>query len=290
MLVGRPSSNSVSMQGNKELHSVHFTQEGTNKVVMELPGKESRMLERKEEGWVIKEFKVSSLSLKTLVQALNVFEVVKLVSRNPSHADVYGITPAQGVRLIMDTEQEKNIRFLIGKQGPEPLTFYIQKEGLQAIYLVKGELRSIVTKPFTYWRDKPIATIVVASPIRKVVWQEKKVLTTMSKNKDGLWEAQQGKRNAILSSDRMERFFKTLRAFQGTDIATEIQEKNLTKANRSLTLNMSGEENKTLLSVQFWYVEDSWFVRREGESIVYAVADTDVHNLLPTDDIFSQKK
>lgn len=55
--------------------------------------------------------------------------------------------------IFFDAAHQEKERLYLGKQGPEPFTFFVKRGGDSRVYLIDKNLRSLIQQNFDDWRD-----------------------------------------------------------------------------------------------------------------------------------------
>ena len=147
---GGPSANG----GGDVAEALEASSDETDRVVLAGPGR-TVTLERAPDGWTVNGFAADSAAVARFWEALEGAEVGDVAATNPANHERLGITADSAWVLTIGQEE----RVLLGHAGPQFGTSYVRLPDGDAVYLLRGDLRSSATRPLVDWRDKLVLAV-----------------------------------------------------------------------------------------------------------------------------------
>lgn len=127
-----------------------FSKESVQKVTIK-SGEETKTLMLSGGTWKIDGEDTDPIQTDLFFDGLAEAQTIKLVSKNQDNHAKFDVTKETATLLTFAGEDE-DTTFFIGKEGPEINSFYIRKEGIANVYLVRGNLQSKVTQDALAWK------------------------------------------------------------------------------------------------------------------------------------------
>lgn len=130
-----------------------FSKESVQKVTIK-SGEETRTLMLSGGTWKIDGEDADQVQIDLFFDGLAEAQTIKLASKNQENHAKFDVTKESATLLTFAGEDE-DTTFFIGKEGPETDSFYIRKEGIANVYLVRGNTQSKVTQDASSWKPTP---------------------------------------------------------------------------------------------------------------------------------------
>ncbi len=271
----------------KEIDLKEFTPENVSAVKISQKGKEVTL--KKDSGqWSVNQFKVSASSLKEFFEAIKNLQPLSLASRNPDRASDFEATAELGAVLSFK-KGETSYDFLLGKGGDVWGTFYLKKQDSKNIYLVKGQLKTIMENNQNFWRDKTVVKID-PSQAQKIIIKNSKQVLNFEKNKDGKWGATSGKQSVEPEADRLNRALGALNPLEASGFATPEEEKAFKSAKNTTSLVITGADNAVLSQLLFFKNKETWLVQSSVQDTIFTLSDSKTSDILISyEEVFKKK-
>ncbi len=161
------------------LHDVRGEDVSTVRIVSR---DESTVLLQEGGRWTVNGFDADSAALLRLWEAFAQASVATLVSHNPDNHPRLGVTPDSAWTITLDGD----LTLFVGNAGNQLRTTYLRRDGTDETYLVRGGLRSAVTRTVFDWRNKVVLAIDT-SAVRRIEIQREGSLYQLDREEGAAW-------------------------------------------------------------------------------------------------------
>lgn len=132
---------------------IDFTKETVQKVTIK-NGEETKTLMLSGDTWKINGEDSDQVQVDLFFDGLAEAEILRLASKNQENHSKFDVTKDSAIVLTLSGEDE-DTTFFVGKQGPEFDSFYIRKQGIANVYLVRGNTRTMIAQDLEDWKPAP---------------------------------------------------------------------------------------------------------------------------------------
>jgi len=231
----------------------------------------SIVIERSDGRWKVNGFRADSATLARFWEALSESTVGDLVAANPANHSRMGVS-ADSAWVLELSFPDHTRSVLIGNAGPSFGTAYIRLPEAREVFLLRGNLRSQVTRGLEGWRNKTLARVDTARvQVVEVRRDGDQIRLTRA---DSLWLLE----DETAAGSSAVRFLlgETARLdasgfFSSSDTLTA-------QAGALYLLNSTGD---TLLDLRIGAGEGDRWARVAGDSITYRLPSWRIGRLLP---------
>lgn len=241
-------------------------------------GKEDTVFIRHNNQWKVNNFDVSRQAVNDFFNNLSGLGAMELVSRNLNNHRNFEVTEEEGFALTFYTG-DSGKTFIIGKQGPVFNSFYVRDKDENDVYIIYGQLRNILSRPVSYWRDKVIVK-VEEGLIDKIELISKAEPFTIIKNQSGKWQMEGSGRTAVLEETIASRFFAALNPLEAADFLTENESMTFKKEGEKIVFRLSGKENEKIAEINLLKKGDEWWGQVDGMDIFYKLSAYKLSDLI----------
>lgn len=116
-------------------------------------------LEKKNRDWVIStynDYPADPVALKNLFSNLTGLKTGRIVSRNITNLERYGLDDDNSTSVRLFENDEYILNFDIGNTGPDHLSTFLRLKDENIIRLVPGNIRQFYQKPLSNWKDRTL--------------------------------------------------------------------------------------------------------------------------------------
>lgn len=138
---------------NVSVNLAAFTENSVDHIAMKQKDKDEVALERQGSDWKIGADTADKDKVASIFQAFAQLKIREMVSKNEENFKKFGVTKEDGIRLALRDKSGKDQVFYIGIEGDVPREFFIRKDGIKNAYSVSGNLRDLLTKDASYWKE-----------------------------------------------------------------------------------------------------------------------------------------
>ncbi|MBI4538708.1 MAG: DUF4340 domain-containing protein [Gemmatimonadetes bacterium] len=121
------------------------------------------VLSRDGASWKVNGHRADTASVGRLWSALSGTRVGDVVAENPTNHARLGVAADSAWTVEVRTAAGDTTRFLVGKAGPVYPSLYARMPDGDRVHLVTGDLRNVITRPLSDWRDKTIVRLDTAA-------------------------------------------------------------------------------------------------------------------------------
>jgi hypothetical protein len=233
---------------------------------------EPLLLDRVNGGWKVNGFRADSGSLARFWEALEGAEIGDLVATNPANHARLGLVPDSALTLRLELHSETRT-VLVGKAGNRYGTVYVRLPDSDSAFLLEGNLRSLLTRSLSDWRNKRIATIDTARIERLELEMEGERITLV--RADSIWTFSEG---GEADSGTVRPILSELARLEAGGFA----ESEDSLSARGAALTALGQTGDTLAYLEIGSGEGERWIRARGDSVTYTIPAWRVDRLLPT--------
>ena len=130
-----------------------FTPETVQTVTIK-EGEETRTLQLEDGNWHINDEIADQNKVGLFFDELEQTSISKLVSKNQENHPSFDISKNTGIVVTFSSEADSHT-FIVGKNGPQPGSFYIRKEGIANVYLAQSMARMNLAQAAEEWKEDP---------------------------------------------------------------------------------------------------------------------------------------
>lgn len=117
------------------------------------------VLVRDGAAWKVNGFVADSSSVNRLWAAVSGSRVAEVVAENPANHGRLGVAADSAWAVEFRRVGGEAARLLLGKSGPIYPSAYARLPHEDRVYLLTGDLRNVVTRPVSDWRDRTIVKV-----------------------------------------------------------------------------------------------------------------------------------
>jgi len=128
-----------------------ITKKNTDRI--KVKGSQNYTLIKKGDKWLLNNKKVDKDAIDELFNGLKEAEVEQLVSTKTEKMVSLQVDDKTGNTVTFSTKDNQYI-YIIGKQGPDGVSFYTRRPKENKVYSAKGNLGSIFAKKASDWYEK----------------------------------------------------------------------------------------------------------------------------------------
>lgn len=152
------------------------------------------VLRRREGQWTVNGFAPDSAAVADFWSALQKAELVELAARNPANHRRMGLA-ADSTWVLELVVGGRARTLLVGNPGARWGTVYVRHPEEDAVYLLKGHLRSEVTRRLDDWRNRRVARVDTGQVARVELERGGKLTVLVrSAEADSVWTKENGDR------------------------------------------------------------------------------------------------
>ncbi len=130
-----------------------LTKNTVNKIVIS-KGSEEKVISFRDNHWFIGEEEADEEKIDKFFQGLAKLKIESMVSENENNQEKFKVTRDNPDYKLTLTQNEEEHVFLIGKTQAAMNEFYLRRDGIKNVYLVKGELQRILDWSIDEWKKK----------------------------------------------------------------------------------------------------------------------------------------
>jgi len=220
-------------------------------------------LTREGDGWRVNGYEIDTVQVRRFWEDLTDAKAGDLVARNPANHERLGVSDEKAKALTLRWPGGDEATLLFGNPGPGWTNSYVRLPGRDEVYLLRGDVRSHVTRGLTQWRNR----LIVALDTALVEW--------VSVRRDGreyaLERDSTGWRMAgdTVSASRVRTLLGELARLQATDFAPD----TLSFPDPERILVAGGGPGDTLAVLEFAPAPGtSWWTRRPDRETIYKIS------------------
>lgn len=150
-------------------------------------------LTKQGDAWMVtapQKFKADPNIVKSTVDKLAEFEVTGIRSKKAAKHDLFEVTDEKGINVKVNTNDGKTFTFILGKNSKDFRNSFIRLPGDDNVYVIKGAIKSYISRELSAWRDKTIFDLDKTA-VKSVSISEKQgkktSITTFERKDDGTW-------------------------------------------------------------------------------------------------------
>lgn len=230
---------------------------------------------RREDGrWLVNGYEADTSQVRRFWQTLEEATPGDLVARNPANHERLGVTDEKALRLVLHRPGGEEDTLLVGEPGPGWTNAYVRLPGQDEVFLLRGDLRSHLTRGLTQWRNRLIVALDTTLVRRLTIHRDGKEYT-LRRDTTG-WRMGADS----VTASRVRSLLGELAMLQATDFAPDTFV--FPASERSLVAR--GESDDTLAALDFAKGEGvDWWVRLRGRETVYRLSSWRTDRLTPAD-------
>ena len=230
--------------------------------------------------WLVNGFEASQTAVEGLFEAIGDSVRGELAAQSPSSYERMGVDRASGRRVRFVGGGRELASLIVGNAGQGFQTRYVRRAGENEVYLLQGELSTMLDRDMQGWREKEIARVTADSVASLVAERDGRRYTLV--RGDGAWRFADGSPADTAAIRRALDAYGSLSA-QGVAFATPAQgdSADFTSPDRRVTL--LGARGDTLLALALDSTASGYWVRRVGGETVYHLYGWKVDDLIPAD-------
>lgn len=107
--------------------------------------------------WRVGRWPADSARIEGLWRAFDEADASELVARSPEDHARLGVTESEATHVILYASGEPRAHLLVGASGSAWPSAYARESGVDEVYLLRGELSSLVGRSADEWRNRRIA-------------------------------------------------------------------------------------------------------------------------------------
>lgn len=120
-------------------------------------------LTRGDDGWRVNGHRADSSRVASLFSSVAEENAGRVVATNPANHGRLGVSEDSAVRAVFRQESGDSTALLVGASGSSWPSVYVRAEGDDAVFLLRGDLRTAARRSVQDWRDKRIARVDTAA-------------------------------------------------------------------------------------------------------------------------------
>lgn len=236
-------------------------------------------------GWTVNHLPASSSAVADLLKAF-ADSTPELAAQSVSSFARMGVDSAGG-RLVRITGGGKTLlQVFVGARGPSYDAVYVRVPGDTKVYLWPGSLAIVAERALDDWREKQIAAVPPESIAAVEIVHG---ATKRSLHKEGAaWVF--GPPSVPADSAAVTRYLEHFRRVSAAGFATPRQVDSLRSSRPVRRIALRGTGGHELLALSFDSVATGFWVRRDGDPIVYRLDFWQADQLTPTEQGLTKKK
>ena len=256
--------------GQSEEFGISLDVDGAESIEISRMSGEVLALTKSGGDWLVDgEFKASKPQVDALLRELGSLDVTRVASTNPDNFTEFSIASESGLLVkVQPGGDEVNI----GNPGLRAGTYYLKPANEEVVYLVNGQLRSMVIGSQEDWRDKEvvdletekIGLISVNSPSETIVY---------TKNDDESWSGENLGRTTILGEIMAERLSQSFSPLTAVGFASEEEIASFAWAPK-YQVSVVDKDGVEILTLSL--VDDGleWRLQVAGDETIYKIASS----------------
>lgn len=149
------------------------------------------VLTRDGARWVVgaERFPADAAAVEKLLAGLAEIKGASAVSTNPAKQAGYEVDEEKGLPLRLEAAGGKPVaELIIGKGGPDFTSCYLRRRGEDKVFLAAMDLRGVVSRPVSGWRDRAIVPFARDEITAVQVRIGGATLALARTAKDGTWQ------------------------------------------------------------------------------------------------------
>jgi hypothetical protein len=264
-----------------------FVEEQVDRIEF-VDGADTISVERSDQGWRVDQFDADPDKVQEFFTLVATAVEGDLVARSPASHARMGVADDAAKRLRVYQDGKQVAELIVGNNGRVYRTIYVRLPGEDGVYLVEGELRTIVTRSLKDWRDKRIVDIP-GTDIHGFEFVRGDT-TFGLRAQDSVWVFTKGEPTDSLAVARFRDKFNPLLA-QGAMFATPAQVDSTDFAAPDRELILLGAEGDTLSHLLFDETASGagFWVRYASGGTVYHILTYKGNEIVPLDNTFRAK-
>jgi|GEM_PF-2549480 len=151
-------------------------------------------LTKEGDTWMVtapKTFKADANIVKSTVDKLAELDVTGIRSKKKAKHELFEVSEEKGINIKVTTSEGKTFAFILGKNSKDFRNSFIRLPGDDKVYVIKGAIKSYMSREIKNWRDKGIFDLDKTT-VKSIAINEKQgkktVHNTFERNEDGSWK------------------------------------------------------------------------------------------------------
>lgn len=232
---------------------------------------EAIVLTRGDGHWTVNGYQADSATVSRFWETMEEASLGDLVAANPANHARMGLSPDSALTLEMEGP-DGAVSVLVGKNGTGFGTVYVRLPREDAVYLLRGNLRSHMTRDLEGWRNKRLARVDTSQVQRlEIEGEESRVTLTRS---DSLWVLGNG---ATAAGPPVRSLLAELTRLDASGFLAPSD----TLPDQGGALRAFSNTGDTLLDLRLGAGDGDRWARVSGDSILYRLPGWRAGRLLP---------
>ncbi len=249
-------------------------------VEMVSPSDTIRLSRAPDGRWLVNGFEASRTAIEGLFDALGDSVRGELAAQSASSHERMGVDSAGGRYVRFRGGGRVLAALIAGNAGQGFQTRYVRRPGDDEVYLVHGELSTILDRDVEAWREKEIALVAPDSVATFAAERDGRAYALI-RAEDG-WRFADGGAADTAAVRRALEAYRTLSA-QGVSFATAAQADSADFASPDRRVALLGPRGDTLLALAMDSTASGFWVRKAGSETVYHLYGWKADDLIPAD-------
>lgn len=238
-------------------------------------------LSRSGGTWTVGRWPADSARIEALWRAVEEAKAAELVARSPANHPRLGVTDSAATRVTFFSGGDRRSDFLLGQSGPSWQSAYVRRPGEPEVYLLRGELASLLRRGRDEWRSREIARFDPVRADRVIVLVDDDSVTL--ERRDTTWTVAAGSGGPVpADSAAVRRAVESLSRLSSAGFVADSVVETLRFDRPSARVRALDASGSVLADLLFITGEDegSYYVKRADRPDVWSLSRFSVGDFL----------